>query len=241
MPTSLTATVADGLIALVIDGTYPPGSALPSEAELAKRFRVSRLTVREAIRTLASTNVIAVRQGRSSVINPPEKWSPLDPRLLLARSRASGEPLLLFGKLIEARRTVEIGIAELAAMRRKEQHIRQLSEHLDAMRTAHRLADVDHFVDADLAFHTTLFAAAENVFLDAVFEPLGKVLRTLRTATSSAPQAREHGIDWHDKILVAIGEGNPDLSRETMRAHLDQSQVDSDQYLRERTIGPTGK
>ena len=83
-------SVADDLLQLVVDGMYPPGATLPSEAELAERFHVSRLTVREAIRTLTSTRVIRTQQGRSSVINPPDQWSPLDPRLLRARGEASG-------------------------------------------------------------------------------------------------------------------------------------------------------
>jgi DNA-binding FadR family transcriptional regulator len=235
MPQSLTATVADGLVALVLDGLFPPGSTLPSEADLAVRFNVSRLTVREAIRTLAASNLIGVRQGRSSVVNTPDKWSPLDPRLLLARSQASEEPLLLFRKLIEARRTVEIGIAELAAVRRTEEHLQELLQHLEAMREAHQHSDVDRFVDADIAFHNTLFKAADNVFLDAVFEPLAAVLRTLRAATSSVSEIRVHGIDWHDHILIAIRHADPGASRETMRAHLAQTEEDSDRYLIERT------
>ena len=109
------------------------------------------------------------------------------------------------------------------------------------MREAHQHNDVDRFVDADLAFHNTLFTAADNVFLDAVFEPLAAVLRTLRTATSSVSRIREHGIDWHDRILVAIRDANPDTSRETMRAHLAQTQEDSDRYLIERTRRQTGR
>jgi DNA-binding FadR family transcriptional regulator len=241
MRPSLTAIVVDGLIELVLDGTYPPGSTLPSEAELAARFNVSRLTVREAIRALGHTNLIGVRQGRSSVINSPGEWSPLDPRLLLARSQASGDPLLLFRKLIEARRTVEIGIAELAAIRRTEEHIHELVQHLQAMQEAHQRNDVDSFVDADLAFHNTLFIAADNVFLDAVFEPLAAVLRTLRTAISSVPGIREHGIDWHNRILSAITAADPDASREFMRGHIAQSQEDSDRYLIERSIRPTDR
>src|SRR6478672_1456830 len=80
MRQSRTSVVADGLLTLVLNGTYPAGGPLPSEAELATRFDVSRLTVREAIRSLASTNVIDVQQGKSSVINPADRWSPLDPR-----------------------------------------------------------------------------------------------------------------------------------------------------------------
>ena len=110
-----------------------------------------------------------------------------------------------------------------------------IEEHLDT--------DVERFVEADLAFHNTLFQAVDNVFLDAVFEPLALVLRTLRTTTSSVSQIREHAIDWHARILAAVAEGDPDLSRETMRGHIMQTEQDSDQYLTERTErteDPTG-
>ena len=118
---------ADALLGLVLDGTFPPGSSLPSEAELAGRFAVSRLTVREAIRSLASTQVIRVQQGRSSIINPVEQWSALDPRLLRARGQASGEPLRLPKRLLEARRVIEVAIAEMAAERRTEDHLQRMA------------------------------------------------------------------------------------------------------------------
>jgi DNA-binding FadR family transcriptional regulator len=222
---------ADALLRLVMDGTYPPGSTLPSEAELAGRFDVSRLTVREAIRSLASTRVIRTQQGRSSVISPVEDWSPLDPRLLKARGQASGEPLLLPKRLLEARRTVEVGIAELAAARRNDEHLTRMAAFVDRMREAHTHRDVERFVEADLAFHKTLFDAVDNVFLDALFEPLASVLRTLRTETSSVPQIREHAIEWHTKILEAVTEGNGDAAREMMRGHLIQTEDDTEHFL----------
>ncbi|OLT14624.1 hypothetical protein BJF78_18050 [Pseudonocardia sp. CNS-139] len=114
--------VAEQLLELVLDGTFPVGGALPSESELAQRFGVSRLTVREAIRSLVPTKVIDVQQGRSSLVNPTKCWSPLDGRLLLARSRVDGDPLLLPRRLVEARRAVEVAIVELAASRRTEAH-----------------------------------------------------------------------------------------------------------------------
>jgi DNA-binding FadR family transcriptional regulator len=226
-----TDTVADGLLQLVMDGTFGPGSRLPSEAELADRFGVSRLTVREAIRSLAATRVIDVQQGKSSVINQVDRWSPLDPRLLRARSKASGEPLLLPKRLLEARRTVEVGIAELAAERRGEEHLARLATFVERMREAHRETNVPRFVEADLAFHYTLFEAADNVFLDALFEPLASVLRTLREETSSVPEIRAHAIDWHSLILSKVADGDTDASREAMRGHLIQTEQDSERYL----------
>ena len=228
--------VADQLLQLVVDGTFPPGGNLPSEAVLAARFQVSRLTVREAIRSLMSTRVIRTQQGRSSVINPPEQWSPLDPRLLRARGQASGEPLLLPRRLMEARRTVEVGVAELAASRRTDEHLGQMAALLERMRDAHRRTDVDAFVDADLTFHATLFAAVDNVFLDALFEPLTSVLRTLRHQTSSVPEIRDHAIDWHARILACVTSEDPDASREAMRGHLMQTEHDMEHFLGDQQV-----
>jgi DNA-binding FadR family transcriptional regulator len=133
---------------------------------------------------------------------------------------------------------VEVGIAELAAGRRTDKHIGQMAMHLDAMKQAHMQGDVPKFVEADLAFHGILFEAVDNVFLDAIFEPLGLVMRTLRTATSSIPQIREHAIEWHGRIIAAVADADPALAREAMRGHLLQTEDDSDVYLTAEGDGP---
>lgn len=220
MGASRAEEAADALLGLVLDGTYPPGSTLPSEAELASRFTVSRLTVREAIRSLASTQVIRVQQGRSSIINPVERWSALDPRLLRARGQVSGEPLRLPKRLLEARRVIEVAIAEMAAERRTETHLERLAATIAAMRESHDHGDVPAFVEADLAFHEELFEAADNVFLEALVQPLASVIRELREETSSAPETREHAIDYHGRILRRVADRDTGGAREEMREHL---------------------
>jgi DNA-binding FadR family transcriptional regulator len=211
---------ADALLGLVVDGTFPPGGSLPSEAELASRFAVSRLTVREAIRSLASTRVIRVQQGRSSIINPVERWSALDPRLLRARGQASGEPLRLPKRLLEARRVIEVAIAEMAADRRTEDHLQRMAAAIASMQESHDSGDVPRFVEADLAFHEVLFEAADNVFLEALVQPLASVIRELREETSSASETREHAIDFHGRILRRVADRDTEGAREDMREHL---------------------
>jgi DNA-binding FadR family transcriptional regulator len=223
--------VAEQLLQLILDGTFPIGDPLPSESELAQRFGVSRLTVREAIRSLVSTRVIDVQQGRSSLVNPANRWSPLDGRLLLARSRADGDPLLLPRRLLEARRAVEVAIVELAALRREEAHLERLGTLHEEMLEAHARGDVSAAAEADLAFHAVLFEAADNVFLDALFEPLASVLRTLRRETSSVPDIRSHALDRHAAILQAVTAGDPQEAREAMQAHLVQTEEDFEHYL----------
>ena len=223
--------MADQLLQLILGGDFPVGGALPSEAELAARFGVSRLTVREAIRSLASTRVIGVQQGRSSIVNPPSQWSPLDGRLLAARSRAESDPLLLPRRLLEARRAVEVAIVELAAERRQDEHVKELTRlHRDLVE-AHEREDVAAATEADLAFHGVLFEAADNVFLQALFEPLASALWSLRRETSSVPDMRSHALTWHQTILDAVAAGDGDAAREAMRAHLLQTEEDFAHYL----------
>lgn len=227
--------VAEQLLELVLDGTFPVGSALPSESELAGRFGVSRLTLREAIRSLASTRIIEVRQGRSSVVRPTSEWSPLDGRLLAARSRLQPDPLLLPMRLLEARRAVEVAIAELAAQRRQDSHVERLTALHEEMLRAHAAGDAAAAAESDLAFHGLLFEAADNVFLAALFEPLSSVLRSLRRETSSVPEIRGHALDRHAAILRAVAAGNSGAAGDAMRAHLLQTEEDVEHYLgRER-------
>jgi DNA-binding FadR family transcriptional regulator len=224
-------TVADQLLELVLDGTFPVGGTLPSEAELAARFGVSRLTVREAIRSLAPTRVIRVQQGRSSTVNAPEEWSPLDGRLLVARSRLHPDPLLLPMRLLEARRAVEVAIAELAAQRRQPSQVERLTAAHDDMVRAHGAGDVPAVAEADLAFHGMLFDAADNVFLEALFEPLASVLRSLRRETSSVPEIVGHALEHHAAILAAVTAGDAGAAGSAMRAHLLQTEEDIERHL----------
>jgi DNA-binding FadR family transcriptional regulator len=225
---------ANALLGLVLDGTFPPGSSLPSEAELAGRFAVSRLTVREAIRSLASTQVIRVQQGRSSIINPVEEWSALDPRLLRARGQVSGEPLRLPKRLLEARRVIEVAIAEMAAERRTEDHLLRMATAIKSMQESHAAGDVPRFVEADLTFHEVLFKAADNAFLEALVQPLASVIRELREETSSAPETREHAIDYHDRILRRVADRDSEGARDEMREHL----VLTEEYMERFRVRP---
>ncbi|GAA0503262.1 hypothetical protein GCM10011581_26720 [Saccharopolyspora subtropica] len=68
---SLPDELAEQLLAAIIDGTYPPGAALPSEGELAEQFSVSRLTVREAVKALRVQKWCASSAAAAPTSTPP--------------------------------------------------------------------------------------------------------------------------------------------------------------------------
>ncbi|KAA5838215.1 FadR/GntR family transcriptional regulator [Saccharopolyspora hirsuta] len=221
---SLPDDLAEQLLGAIIDGNYPPGTALPSEAELAEQFSVSRLTVREAVKVLRVQNVVRIQRGRGTYVNAPAQWTALDPMIRAATAPRAGRPVS--EGLIEARRLLEVGAAELAATKRTEDDLAQLREQLQDMRTAHDAGDVELFVTADLAFHHTVMQATGNAFIPLMFEPFGRLLVEGRRETSAVGEIRANAIAQHDKVLRALESGDPARARRAMGDHLAQTADD---------------
>ncbi|WP_341393367.1 FadR/GntR family transcriptional regulator [Arthrobacter sp. G119Y2] len=229
MRKTLVDTVADLLLDRIIAGEIRPGSALPSEADIAAESSVSRLTVREALKALRAQNVVSVQRGRGTYVNAPEEWTSLD-----AMIRAAA-----FGKgrnntsiqLLEVRRMIETGAAALAAVRHTEDDLSQLRVHLERMVQASQAGDVDRFVAADIAFHDVILRASGNILVPAMYLPLGRLLSAGRRETSAVPEIQEHAILMHRAICDALASGNAEDARVAMDNHMDQTHVDLVHYV----------
>jgi GntR family transcriptional regulator, transcriptional repressor for pyruvate dehydrogenase complex len=228
---ALADDLADDLLNDIVSGTYPAHAPLPSESELAALGGVSRLTVREAVKALAAKSVVRVEHGRGTFVNPSDRWSVLDPVLLIARSSQGEDRLALPRKLIEARRVVEVAVAELAAERRSPEDLERMEGALADMRTAAAAQDTAAFVAADIAFHQHVLDAADNTFLASVFDPLARILQLTRHQTSAHAPVRAHAIWHHQRILDAVRGGTPTTAGRAMRDHMKQTEEDMDTYV----------
>src|SRR5215217_6564866 len=148
---SLVGQVADELLDRIIAGEFPPGSLVPGEHELSARHEVSRMTVREAMKTLQAQQILSVERGRGTFVNPLNRWASLEAVLRFASEGKNDESAAI--QLIELRRMLETGACELAAARISDDEIKALHGQVDAMRLAHARDDLTAFVEADLAFH----------------------------------------------------------------------------------------
>jgi GntR family transcriptional regulator, transcriptional repressor for pyruvate dehydrogenase complex len=225
--------LVEHLVATILRGDHPPNSQLPPEDRLADLFQVSRLTVREAVKVLRFKGVVRVEQGRGTFVNPPSRWSPLDPDLLVARINTAEGTHDLATKLTEARRMVEVGVAGMAAERRTDQDLSDLEAALDRMRTASDADDVDAFTAADLDFHQLVMSAAGNEFIAALFEPLIDLLLVVRRAASGSRPGRETAIVAHGRILDALRAGSAEAAREAMGVHMHQTADRIEEVVRE--------
>ncbi len=121
--------IYDQISAKLLDGSWPPGSRLPSEAELTTSFNVSRVSVRSAVQRFRDLGIVVTRQGSGSFVSDhftPQMLSN-DPRPIMHLSREEFHDMMIF------RQTVEFKCVELAVTHATEEDILQLEQALNNM------------------------------------------------------------------------------------------------------------
>ncbi|AIY03404.1 Transcriptional regulator, GntR family [Arthrobacter sp. PAMC 25486] len=226
---SLTGVVADDLLDRIVAGEFTPGSLVPGELELSAQHDVSRMTVREAMKTLTAQRILRVERGRGTFVNPLSQWGSLEAVLRVLSEGENGANAAV--QLIELRRMLETGACELAASRISDADLLQLRIYVDHMRRAHDSGNVAMFVESDLAFHDIILHAAGNVFVAVLFEPLHRVLENRREETSQVPEIQANAIDMHEAILQSLTSRDPERSRVSMDNHMMQTLRDLKQYV----------
>jgi DNA-binding FadR family transcriptional regulator len=197
-----TASVVDEAInrlkERIESGDLRPGSRLPPEAALAGQLRLSRLSLREAVRALVMAGVLEVRHGSGTFVTdlkPDRMLSAIGRFLELADDTGVGE-------LFECRRVLEPGATALAATRITEPELANLAGLLERMRT---LRDPEELVREDLAFHAAIVAATGNRTLRSLADTIAQ--RTARARTWRA-LVKSDVFDWthrqHADIYEAL-------------------------------------
>ncbi|WP_415857082.1 FadR/GntR family transcriptional regulator [Sinomonas sp. G460-2] len=233
---SLVGEVADDLLNRIVAGEFPPGTLVPGELELSAQHEVSRMTVREAMKTLEAQRILSVQRGRGTFVNAVDQWNSLEALLRAAQEQVGNDAAAI--QLIELRRMLETGASALAAPRMTEAYVARLRAHVADMRSARAQGDLEEFVAADLAFHDVILEASGNVFLTAVFQPLHRVLEARRTETSKVPEIQEHAITMHEAVLEALETRDSRTARDAMDAHMTQTLEDLTTYVQDHPASP---
>ncbi|WP_370264877.1 FadR/GntR family transcriptional regulator [Streptomyces sp. V4I8] len=213
-PSPLVEQAAERLREQITDGHWPVGTKLPGETTLARELGVGRSTVREALRALAGAGLVQPRQGAGVFViatEPAEDWP-----TRLRRAAVSD--------VYEVRMAVEVQAARLAAHRRTPEDVTAMEAALEGRRAASAGDDVT-FVDADIAFHATVVAAAHNPVLADLFTEFTPVLRDglveLLTLTGLRAHDPNTADDAHAALVRAVAEGDAEGAVEVVRKELE--------------------
>ena len=233
----ITALVAEDLAQLILT-QMAPGQSLPSEAELATRYAVSRLTIREAVKLLAGRGLLELARGRKATVRVPDGSALTDFLTSVIRYDSKG----MFD-LIEVRMSLEVQSATFAAKRASRAGVAAIESALQGMRDAAEATDAEaeaRFHSCDVGFHEAVALASGNRLLGFMFEAMAGPLREALFISRRGHQSRGHTlsctIDAHQRILDCIRSGNGRAAGEAMRLHLKDTERDIQMALRH--VGP---
>jgi DNA-binding FadR family transcriptional regulator len=203
-PRTIFRQVVDTLGAAVLRGEYGEGP-LPVEAELAASLGVGRNLLREAIKVLASKNLVVVGPKTGTRALPRAQWNLLDPDVLLWLSETEGAITHAFD-LVEFRLIVEPRAAHLAALRATAAERADITEAYEALEEC--LSRPALIADRDLAFHQAILTASHNSLLASIGWRLGTMMRLQVRTTTDHPGAFARGLPLHWELAAAIAAGD---------------------------------
>lgn len=199
----------------IVSGAFPVGSILPGDAELAKRFQVSRTVLREAMKTLAAKGLVVPKARIGTRVTERQFWNMFDGDILTWHFEAGvSEEFLL--NLYDIRQALEPAAAALAAERASLQQIAELK------RLAEALGNPKHTIEslayADLRFHLALATASGNPFMHTLGSLIEAALFGVFRMSSGSPdghRAAEVSAS-HMAIVDAIVARDPAMARLAM-------------------------
>jgi GntR family transcriptional regulator, transcriptional repressor for pyruvate dehydrogenase complex len=207
--------VANRLRVLILDGTFPPGQALPAERALAEWFGVSRGSIRDAFRTLETLGLLVTRHGQGTF--PQE----LDvDRLVAPLASVLSYHYELQDELLDVRLIFEPAVARVAATRVTDEDLADLERILDAQRRKVKagrssLAEVT-------AFHHVLARATRNRVVVSIMATLNDLLVESRKSRLKQKGRPSRSVLGHEAVVAALRGRDAGAAAEAMREHLDQ-------------------
>lgn len=209
------AVVADSIRRRILSGELLPGARLPAESELIESYGYSRSTIREAIRSLSSANLVYTTRGATGgtfVATPSvdhiSAHVETGVALLAAAETVSVE------QLMDVRQLTEVPAAGRAAFYRSD-------AQLEALDAALRQDAGNVIYEPKQEFHLLILQAADNPLLELVTAPVFRVLSNRFSRDYAPPGFSEQVDDEHRKIYEAIRAGDSLKAMTLMRHHLE--------------------
>lgn len=198
-------------------GELKPGQKLPIEPDLSTQYGVSRSTVREALRVLASQNLVTTTRGVSggsfvAYPNPEQISGYLEASLRLLAQADS----VTIAQLAEARDLMEVPAVGLAAVRRSESQLEELRRTLSEAREVTQT----RAVELNKAFHSILMRSTGSPLVEVLIQPVFEVIYDHVIGYDAPDHFWAQLQDDHGRIFAAIAARDAVSAQEATRDHL---------------------
>jgi len=207
--------LANELRERILSGEYPEGTPLPPERELVVQTRMSRTTVREALRILEVQGLIRIKAGRAggAFVQQPGEENVASSLELLIRGRR-----LRLASVHETREAIEPSCARLAALHRTTGDLRRLEATNEAIAAS---ADLDGFLRANVDWHVAVATASHNEILTGIMMALSRAIYTTTNNEGFInDEVRAITVRAHRSVTRAIKDRDPDAAVRRMSRHV---------------------
>lgn len=216
--------VLNRLGADICTGVYAAGSALPPEPDLCELLGVSRIVVREAIKSLTARGLVVVRRRTGTLVQPLDSWQLFDPKVVGWRASAGLIDEKYIADLMELRRVIEPAAARYAALRAGSEDLAVMRHNLDAM--ANAINGVGEYVPADVAFHGAILEACHNQFLRHMQQAINVILEVSFDLCIQVPGGPASSQPMHEALFSAISSRNPAQAESAVLQIIERAESD---------------
>lgn len=210
--------IVEQIVALIEAGKLKQGDQLPSERDLTDIFKVSRTTVREAIRTLESMKYLQCRQGTGNYILASSEADLIQPlATALFNARDDIRDIFYIRKIIEPQ------VACLAAENATPQDIEEMEQILRMQEEGVQRGE--NIIETDSAFHNHIAGVSRNRVMGRLMHALVDLLRQAReeylTEGESNLRAKK-SLAGHLEVLAALRKGDGEGAKNAMLEHVEE-------------------
>ncbi len=202
---SLPQKISEDIISLILEENLQPGDKLPNETILSERLNAGRSSVREAMKLLASRNIVTIRQGSGTYI---------------ASSPGMVEDPLGFtfigNDLLEVRFLLEPSIAAMAATNAEEKDIKKITALCDEVEVL--LNNHEDHTQKDIEFHAAIALSSKNVVVPRLIPVINSSIPLFVETTGNTLHTET--IETHREIADAIAAHDPLRAQDAMYLHL---------------------
>ncbi|HVX22371.1 MAG TPA: GntR family transcriptional regulator [Acidimicrobiales bacterium] len=214
--------IADRIRRDIVRGTLKEGDYLPTESKLLEQFKMSRPTLREALRVLEAENLISIHRGArggARVRVPDASVAARYGGLVIQHNGGSLEDVLVSQHVLEA------GAVRILATAGSPEKVELLRRSLDE--EADVLDDLARFSACAVQFHESLIEATGNqsmillaAMLREIVETHVRLVASQQKATPRRPRWRTKAHEVHAQVVDLIAAGKAAEAETLWRRHL---------------------
>lgn len=210
-------SATDAIKELILSEGLQPGDPMPTESALCEQLGISRSSVREAIRTLGSLDIVEVRHGHGTFVGGLS-MAPLVNGLNFRARMDAHDDLRTLREVLDVRIALDLSVADTLAREYQGTEDPELSALVTAM--TRKASAGELFIDEDRAFHHQLLTKVDNTLISELVTAFWTIHTDLQPHLGVAPApdiietARAHGL-----MLKSAQAGDASAYREAVQAH----------------------